>query len=62
MSCKYCDGNERDIESNVYIRNERDIHRLYYLGIDCWENPVSECIDINFCPMCGSRLGDSDDR
>ena len=65
--CKYC---EMEILSNEAKRNIRKNQRvtikivrnmldenLYYLEVDT-NSYKKEVIDINYCPMCGRRLGE----
>ena len=64
--CKYC---EMDYVGNVSkkpLRNRKSLkvqivtnafnENLYYLNI-LPERASSESISINYCPMCGKRLG-----
>lgn len=65
--CKYCEidniTNEakRNIRKNqrVTIKIVRNMlnENLYYLEVDT-NSYQKEVIDINYCPMCGRKLGD----
>ena len=68
MSCKYCEKDTdtdlihytekrgRECELWVYINNGKLI-----LENDFYDAPPTVSTIINYCPMCGSKLGDSDD-
>ena len=57
--CKYCDGtiNDRDCLFDV------DDIRIYIGGssllfLDSEEYNIDENFEINYCPMCGKKLGE----
>lgn len=60
MSCEYC-KEETEIfrDANMYI--PKGTKRLRVLCMDGFERGYMDSVEINYCPMCGSKLGDSDD-
>jgi hypothetical protein len=66
LPCKFCDpvksfGNTEllkkdDIE--VFIANEH----LYALYGDGYNKRFSESVDIDYCPKCGRKFGDKNER
>mgnify|MGYP001623680652 FL=1 len=65
--CKYCEIDDITNEAKRHIRKNqrvtikivRNVCRedLYYLSVDT-NSYQKEEIDINYCPMCGRRLGE----
>ena len=65
--CKYCEIDDIENEAKRHIRKNqrvtikivRNVCRedLYYLSVDT-NSYQKEEIDINYCPMCGRRLGE----
>lgn len=60
MSCEYC-NEEKDIFKDACMYIPKGTSKLSLLCMDCYENGYMDSITINYCPMCGSKLGDSDD-
>lgn len=62
MSCEYCKGEKPIIENSRGIRvNIDDYYESLFVawyGDNGWDG---ESISITYCPMCGSKLGDSYD-
>lgn len=62
MSCEYCNGDKPIIEDdnrglNMFVDDFGKTLDIAWYGDNGWE---AESIPIMHCPMCGSKLGDSD--
>lgn len=67
MACEYCKDNKptcivSGINTSAYImRNDLGTPFLKVYVSDTF-NPQSDVGEILFCPMCGEKLGDADER
>lgn len=64
MSCEYCKNNESLIhgfkKDKYQYWVDIEVDELVFDGI-FEDGAYHERESINYCPMCGSKLGDSDD-
>ena len=58
MGCEYCE-NEEDIWCGEYTGGHIGYNDFLY--VTEFEDCNIDKIKINFCPMCGRRLGDTND-
>ena len=68
MSCEYCKGSKNILNSRtrISLKNQVfpgleafiDANELSFIAVaDTYEpNYQEECVEINFCPMCGEKL------
>lgn len=60
MGCQHCENEEIIFEDNqMYIRKGTDELRM--VCIDGLERGYMGCVPINYCPMCGRKLGDTNE-
>lgn len=64
MTCHYCNGKEKDLRTQPLSDRRPDS------AFVCPDGAPALCIfvdgegiylNINYCPMCGEKLGDADD-
>jgi len=55
--CEYCDGEKNLSESEVLA----SVFRNGLLKMSAYGDEYSSCIEINYCPMCGVKLGGDDE-
>lgn len=61
MACEYCNERPEAIEVNL---SKRFKYAVILGGKLCFANDytvITHGVDINYCPMCGSKLSDTDD-
>lgn len=62
--CKYCKADLKNVElttekSCFYVDIDEDGLNIYFQQGNMYENySDSTVIEINYCPMCGRKLGD----
>ena len=54
--CEYCDGRLRLSNFEVFAK----VYPNGFIEMFAYGNEYYNCVDINFCPMCGEKPGDKD--